>query len=948
MTVFVGRDAPLARIAEAQERAAAGHGGLVLVSGEAGIGKSRLVEAAAQRAETAGMTLSRGAGVDDAGCPPLWPWLRLARPWPALHQLLGRQTDARLQSAPAERFELFVAVADSLVELAEPAGIALVLEDLHWADRSSILLLRHLTMEIGASRLLVLATFREQPAGPLQAMLPELLRAGQVQQLRLSGLTESDVCAWLCRDGGFAAPAQLAAALHDRTRGNPLFTRLLADALRTSGGATDVGAGTIQQLVSTRPDLRALVAARVQRLSPLSRQVVEAASVLGERVHAGVLSAVTNLGQREVAALLDEAVAAGVLALRADAPGDLDFAHALVRDAVYGGLAPSVQADLHRRTAIALEAGVGPVPGLVASHWQRSAGPDGAEQAGRWWARAARDAFGTHAYDEAADAAERALQCFRAVGLRGVDLAEALLTAAETRFAAGRIDESLRDCLTELADIGERAEDADLVAAAGLVMHGIGTAEANRTIRQICTRALRLLDRAAPLPASRRVLRARLLAQVAVAVAEDEGGPVAAELSAEALDAAETSAHPEAILEALAARHIAISVPAEVVERVALGRRAVELAAASTEPISEIWGHLWLADAALQLGNLGAFERELDEIDRVARLRRSSVARWHHLRLRATHAALLGDFPQARELNTNARALAEAMGHHQAAALYFAFLGQLALVRGDGSELPAISREAMHDAPDMPLVHIALALHYAQHGDLDRAEAIVDDYRDLPTTFPYGTRWAPTLGSLGMAAVLLHDPELAEAVYGKLRSSAHYYQADGSGAVFCVGSNARTVGDLAMTAGRTEEAIGHYTDAIAMNRRIGARPFVALSRLGLATALSRHHRSRRAETSGQITALSEQAIAEFRRLDMPGPLREAEVLAASVPASGPLTDREAEVARLVADALSNRDIAGRLFLSERTVETHVRNILAKLGFSTRTEIATWLTRAGRP
>ena len=120
MTVLVGRDAPLARIAEAQEQAAAGHGGLVLVSGEAGIGKSRVMEAAARRAQTAGITVSRGAGVDDPGCPPLWPWLRLARPWPTLHQLLSRQTDARLQTAPAERFELFVAVADSLVELAEP------------------------------------------------------------------------------------------------------------------------------------------------------------------------------------------------------------------------------------------------------------------------------------------------------------------------------------------------------------------------------------------------------------------------------------------------------------------------------------------------------------------------------------------------------------------------------------------------------------------------------------------------------------------------------------------------------------------------------------------------------------------------------------------------------------------------------------------------------------
>jgi DNA-binding CsgD family transcriptional regulator len=343
----------------------------------------------------------------------------------------------------------------------------------------------------------------------------------------------------------------------------------------------------------------------------------------------------------------------------------------------------------------------------------------------------------------------------------------------------------------------------------------------------------------------------------------------------------------------------------------------------------------------MQLGTMAEVHRELAEVDRVARERGSVTARWHHLRGLAALHVLTGDFDAARDADAQALALGQRVGDLSLIGLTMAFRTQLMLVRGDIGELPPGWEAVVERSPRMPLVRISRPLIHATAGRLDEARAEFEEFREIPAAFPVGVRWAPTIAQIGLAAVLLDDAEVAWTVHELFAPAAAYYAGDGSGAVFSTGANALLLGDLARAAGRPDVAIEHYGNAVAMNARIGARPFTALSRLGWARSLLGTGRD-----LDKAQALAEPAAAEFRRLDMPGPLRTAQqvlgALEAARRSASPLSAREQEVANLVAKALSNREIAERLVVSERTVETHVRSILAKLGFTSRTEIATWV------
>lgn len=893
---LIGRDGELAAVARVLDDVRQRAGRLVLVTGPSGIGKTRLAEAAVEQAQQRGLRVARGYAVADAGAPPLWPWQRVLR---------GRLPDlaATPDSDAVARFRQFVALTDLLAGAADPDGLLLVLEDLHWADAASISLLRHVANELATLPIAIVATYRSAAPAAWQRVVPDLVRTG-AEVIDLAGLAPEDLAAW---QPALADDPRRAEAVWTATGGNPLLVRLIAADLTAP----------LAELMAERPELRRLIAARVLALPPDARDVVEAASVLGERIVAPVLAAMT--GRAGVDAELELARQAGVLGPRA-------FEHALVRDAVYSELGDARRRELHRAAAEAIEASAPGLPGVIAGHWQRADEP---RRCLPWAIRADDAARAALAYDDAAGFAALAVDCAQRIG---ECVAETLLRRAEVELLQGYAEAAARTCVQAAA-----TDRADLVADAALVVRGSGLPAVHRLIRPLCDRALAMVD---PADHSRR---ARLLAQRAIIAAEDADAPRARTLAADAMAEADRCDDPDALFEAIAARHFTLMVPETVVERDELGARAIALAEHSTRPFAALWGHLWRLDAAFQLGAIADVEREIAELDRIAGDGRSLTARWHHLRHVAMLATLRGDFDRARDANRLAGEIGDRVGDVSMSGLTFALAAQLAMVRGDLSELPDSWDDYLEVAPAMPLVRVSIPILHALAGRTEQARAEFAAFRTLPDTFPRGVRWAATLTQTGVCAVLLADAEVAAAVYRQLAEFSDQYQGDGSGGVFTFGAWALPLGDLARIAGDHDRAIALYRTAIELDTRIGARPFTALSRLGLAESL---HAS--GAPAAEVRPLATAAADEFARLDMPGPLLRAGALTDGAREPSPLTARESEIAGLVARPLSNREIAAELVLSERTVETHVRSILAKLGFGSRTEIVAWvLSRHGR-
>ncbi|WP_410786499.1 ATP-binding protein [Kribbella sp. C-35] len=946
---LVGRDRELATLSGCLDAAGTGRPQLVICRGEPGVGKTRLARELVVRARGEGFLTGFGAALEASGAPPYWCWWQalreidevvsldeLARERGLEAQLSGlRDTGApQLGTTPEDRFRLFDGVARLVREVARRSSLLLVLDDMHWADEASLRLLQHVVKALQDERLLLVVNARRQAGGPEIDVLATLLSEPVATDLALGGLDGTAVRRHLLELTGRAVDDALVERVRTSTGGNPFFVGEVGRAL---------AAGPDPGRVPVTAALRAAIAERLRILAPAAAEVVRAAAVLGEEVSVPELARLADADPTEVVRLLGEAQDAALLQPAEDATGRWRFAHAIVRDAILDALPVQTRGALHRAAAEALEARVGVSPGAhvfdIAHHRAEAAivGDDRLVAAG-WLERAAVRAMGQLAFEDAALLLCRALALGEAE-LAPVDRVRLLLLVGRADHLAGNLAGRLRACL-DAADVARELGRADLLAEAALVMEVTASAPGFEVVtRRLCKEALAALG---PEPTS---LRARLLARVVDTHMFGSDLERVAPESDEALAIATACDDPVALGAAMAARRIVCAGPGGLAEREFLAARMLELAARDGDAPTELAAHLWQIDASSERGDL---QRVADEVDALARCASSLgwlTARFEVVRCRAVLAQAQGRYADAVRLEDTAYELMEARGLASTLVLRSGLLPVVG--RHVGPDRRSMDASAMMSGDTEVLrrfgliAHVAAAHAQATAGELGEAERLyrafgpVESWRPPPHVVllvdAFGIAVSDVLGDVG------------DLSYLRDRLAAHrgHHVVSGIAQVCYFGPVELWLGVAAHRLGLLDEAVADLEQADARCERAGAAGFRVEAQIRLVAALA--DRRGHGDLARARVLLGETAPAA-RRLGMTPYVATAAAVQAEVDRLAgvvALSPRETEVARLVADGLTNREIAARLVLSERTVEQHVRSVLAKLGLANRAQVAAW-------
>ncbi|MDP9232678.1 MAG: AAA family ATPase [Actinomycetota bacterium] len=535
---FVGREHELDKLQAGLEDALRGRGGVFLLVGEPGIGKSRLAEELIERARARGAEILVGRCWEAGGAPAYWPWVQSLRTYvrarqperlraelgdgaaeiaqliPELRQVFPDLPEPPSPESEGARFRLFDAVASLLQAAAQTRPIVLVLDDLHAADEPSLLLLRFLARQVAQTRLLVVGAYRDvdpTPGETLTATLGELGRERVTKRILLCGFDEPTVASYITLASGDVPDAALVDAIHSETEGNPLFVGEVVRLLSAEGAfeAKDVAKLGVPEGV------REVIGRRLRHLSPRCNELLTLAAVLGREFDVPALAHVAGAAPDEVLAVLDEAITARVASDLPGTVGRIRFEHALIRDTAYQSVTRARRAQLHRRAGEALEdlyaSDLEPHLAEIAHHFFEGLPGGDAEKAMRYAVAAGRRAIRQLAYEEAARLYEMALPLVTDNTAR----CELLLELGDTRGRAGNVSDS-KDAFRDAAELAEAEQLSDHLGRAAFGYGGRIVWEGSRDDQQL----IELVERAlVAIGDEETPLRVRLLARLA-------GGPL--------------------------------------------------------------------------------------------------------------------------------------------------------------------------------------------------------------------------------------------------------------------------------------------------------------------------------------------------------------------------------------------------------------------------------------
>ncbi|GAA1883024.1 BTAD domain-containing putative transcriptional regulator [Actinomadura bangladeshensis] len=834
---FVGRARELARLAEAARAAAAGRGGLVLVGGDAGMGKTALAERFAAGLAGQGWTSAWGRASETGGAPAAWPWAEIVRELaaaaPPAAGLAGRLAplldDAATGHGDADvgtgRFRLHLAAGDYLAELAGTAPLLLVLDDLHWADEETLALLVRLAGRLRDRPVLLLATFRQtEVAAGLAAALAALARH-EPARIDLGGLSPDEVAVLVRATCAANLDDAELSAIAERTGGNPFFTRETARLLDAEG----LPAATRRVPAGVGDVLRR----RIARLPGPAQAVLRDAAVLGRDADLRVLAELAG-DEETVIDAVEAGLASGLVT--EPAPGRMRFAHALVRDTLYAGLSRARRTRLHGRIAAALERHAPGEVAAIAHHYLESgAEPD---KAVRYARRAAAAAEARFAHGAAADLWARAVEALRTQGPGATrDRLEAEIAAIRAGALSGHVVAARERRLAAIADA--RAFGDVRLLARVIASFDVPTLWTSREYGTVDRAVVEATDEAlALLPDGEAELRVRMLTTLAMEL-EGEQHDRGLTASDEAIAAARGLDAPELLAAALNGGYVnGYRTAGGLDRRRRLACELLDLAAEHDLGTYRVLAHLQLQQVAVAALDPRAARRHLAEGRRLAEQYGlpllARIAGWH---AGLTHA-FAARFEEAE------RAYEEVGGAIGRTGIWFSERGMVfvglfcvRLVQGRAAELVDGAAWLHRQWGHVEATADVYALALASAGRTAEARRVaagagpvrLDYFHDL------------TQAIRALRAIALGDRDLAERTYTVLLPYEGHISG-GATAVATLGPVAHVLGDLAAFLGRpAETAAAHYRRAAEVADRIGAarwaeRANEAAARLGTPAA----------------------------------------------------------------------------------------------------------------
>ena len=864
--LFVGREMEFDRLRTAWKVSLDGRRQAVLVAGEPGIGKTRLAQELAAVARAEGGTILYGRCDEEFGLT-YQPFVEaldrylavcsrqvidghVARWGGELSRIVpefGRRAPAAPApvgaDAEAERYRLFEAVADVLEAADEGGGVVLVLDDLHWADNGTLLLLRHLLRSDQAKRLLMIGTYRDTDLGrahPLAEMLADLRRAENVERLALGGLDSTGVEAFVEAAAGQrldSAGVALAGALHEETDGNPFFVGQVLRHLAETGAIYEHDGrwtfdGDVAHL-GIPEGVREVIGRRLTRLSDRANVVLRTAAAIGRQFELSLVAGVAELSDEEVLDALDEAV---LVRLVIETPGQVDrfsFTHALVRESLYGELSTSRRVRIHKRIGTLLEQRADAPLAALAHHFCEAAATGEVDKAAMYALRAGEEAALSLAPEDAIAHFSRGLEVLDAAGSAGsparVDL---LLGLSQVTHMGGQLDEA-RSIGLNAAELARRLDDGNRFARAVLAtLVGAPRIVIDDASEQLLKEALSRVG------VGDSALRSKLLGALStgpsVAWGRDPDRRLA--LSEEALNIARRVGEDDALLWALIDRHSAIWGPENLEER-------LDLADEMTAHESGAYIGTGQVYRMAELYELGDIEGA-----------RSALATYagHQVQVRWSAAITWSRVWDTSFLLFNGR-LAEAeaelmawFGDHGGVTEDLAFQAfgvqffDLRRSQGRCDELLIPTQAIAEQRPEVVGWKAALALVHCELDQRDEASLIFDAIATDGFAGVFDNRFLLAMNAalLAEACFYLGDGDRAQQLYETLVPYAGRNIVIG-GALASIGAASRYTALLAATMECWDDARAHFEDAIAMNERMGARPWLARSAVDYATMLRR-------------------------------------------------------------------------------------------------------------